>query len=201
MASTQRILDGAKALFMRYGVKSVTMDDISRDLGISKKTLYQVVDNKADLIRKIFFRFIKCEKDEMESIHARSTNAVEEIWNIGQYLTQLLSKIQPKTLYDLQKYYRESWTLIETLHKQHVSEMIQKNLKRGMNEGLYREELEAEIIAKLYVGKAFLITDEEMFPAREFERRKLVNTFFLYHMHGVVSPKGLKVLQSYISKN
>ena len=111
MELREKILLKVTELFMRYGVKSISMDDISSQLGISKKTLYQFVDNKKDLIQKVFERHIEEEMAAMKIIVNESENAVEEIVRIAQYVTQLLREMSPKTLYDLQKYYRSIWDL------------------------------------------------------------------------------------------
>ena len=181
-------------MFMRYGAKSVTMDDIARQMGISKKTLYQFVSNKAELVEKICHRHIEEEKEAIDLITKNSGNAIEEMLNIAQYITALLREMSPKALYDLQKYYRKSWALMESLHKEHVYQVIFNNLKRGIAEGLYRETLNADIIAKLYVGKSLLVVDEDMFPLNDYKKDTLFTEFINYHIRGIASSKGLKAL-------
>lgn len=180
---------------MRYGIKSVTMDDIARELGISKKTLYKFVENKADLIQKIFHEYIKCEKGEMDQILHASANAIEEIQNIGKYVIQQLRELAPTVLYDLQKYYRESWTLLQSLHQQYIYQVIKANLERGIKEGLYREDLDSDIIAKLYVGKTSLLVDEGLFPLKRYDKGSLFKEYIKYHVQGIASPKGLKLFK------
>ncbi len=191
------ILEKVHELFMKYGLKSVSMDDISRSLGISKKTLYQAVENKRDLIKEVFQKHIKEEEAAIGEIVATSKDAVDEIMGIARYVTALLREISPTTLYDMQKYYGDIWGMMEALHQVHIYETIKKNLDRGVAEGLYRKNLNADIIAKLYVGKTMLIVDEDVFPLKDYNKEKLYLEYVYYHLHGIALPKGLKLFEKY----
>ncbi len=197
MELREKILLKVTELFMRYGIKSISMDDISNQMGISKKTLYQFVDNKKDLIQKIFERHIKEELEAMKVIVNESENAVEEIVRIAQYVTQLLREMSPKTLYDLQKYYRSIWDMMEALHQQHIFAIIKKNIERGIKEDLYRGDLNPDIVAKLYVGKNSLIVDEKLFPLKDYNTEKLFKEHIKYHIYGIASKKGLRLLEKH----
>ena len=101
----EKIIQKAAEMFITLGFKSVTMDDIARELGISKKTLYQYVENKNDLIGQIFQERIKNEKQCMADIREEATDAVDEILRIARYVIQELRQMSPTTMYDLRKYY------------------------------------------------------------------------------------------------
>ena len=195
MELKQQILFKTLEMFMRYGIKSITMDDISRKLGISKKTLYRFVDNKGDLINKIFEIEMANEKETVTKITTESKDAIDEILGIAKYVTQQLREYSPTIMYDLQKYYRESWQKIEAYHTEYVYGVLKANLERGIKEGLYRNDLNPDIVAKLYVGKTLIVVDEEVFPLKEYNREKLYKEYITYHIHGVASPKGLEVLK------
>ena len=185
---------------MRYGIRSITMDDIARELGISKKTLYQYVENKSDLIEHIFQDRISCEKEIMEKIREESVDAVDEMLQVGRYFTRELRQISPTVMYDLQKYYRSTWKEMKTLHRQYVYQLIRENMERGIEQGLYREDMDPDIIAKLYVGKTFQIVDEELFPLQQYDLKKLFEEFISYHMHGIASTKGLERMRLHKEK-
>ncbi|MEM1321710.1 MAG: TetR/AcrR family transcriptional regulator [Bacteroidota bacterium] len=197
MESKQQLFTQVENLFMRYGIKSVTMDDVARSLGISKKTLYQFVENKADLLQKICHQHILEEKKAMDAIMMASKDAVHEILGIARYVTELLRKTSPTMVYDMRKYYRDTWQLMESLHQQHIYQVIKSNLERGISEGYYREGLNADIVAKLYVGKTSLVVDEALFPIREYNMEILFREYIRYHIHGVASKKGMKLLEKY----
>jgi len=179
---------------MRYGIKSITMDDIARELGISKKTLYQYVENKSDLIGQIFQQKISLEKQCMAEIHREATDAVDEILRIARYVIQELRQLSPTTMYDLRKYYRNTWRQMEALQQKYVYKLIRENLERGQAEGLYRSNLDVDIVAKLYVAKTSMVVDEDLFPSRQYNIEKLFEEYIMYHIHGIASAKGLALL-------
>lgn len=191
------ILEKVHELFMKYGLKSVSMDDISRRLGISKKTLYQCVENKRDLIKEVFQKHINEEEAAISEIVANSKDAVDEMIEIARFVTALLREVSPTTLYDMQKYYGDIWGMMEALHQDHIYTVIKTNLDRGIIEGLYRKDLNTDIIAKLYVGKTLLIVDEDVFPLKDYNKEKLYLEYVHYHLHGIALPKGLKLFEKY----
>ncbi len=198
MESKQRILTEVESMFMRYGLKSVTMDDISRSLGISKKTLYQHVENKADLINQVMLKHINDETAAIEEIHKKAENAIDEILKIAAYVAELLRGMSPTTLYDLKKYYWKSWKLVESLHLKQIYLVIKENLEWGKREGLYRDDIDTDILAKLYIGMSDIIVDDTLFSLTEYNRETLHGEFIRYHIHGIASKSGLKLLEKYI---
>lgn len=184
---------------MRYGIKSITMDDIARKLGISKKTLYEHISNKDELIKQIFECKVAEEKKMMAYYRDHSDDAIEEILRITEFVLHTLRKLSPTTVYDLQKYYRNTWKMMESLHHQHYYELIKDNLERGMKQGVYRSDMDADIIAKLYVGSSSFVTDEDWFPVRQYQLDELFLQHMTYHLHGIASPKGLALLERHMA--
>jgi AcrR family transcriptional regulator len=197
MELADKILFRAEKLFLRYGFKSITMDDLANELGISKKTLYQHIDNKSDLVDKITEQYILRQKISMDEVSKNAKDAIHEMLLIAKHVIQLLRRMQPTTMYDLKKYYRESWMKIDSFHMIHVYQMIKANILKGIKEGLYREQADADIIAKLYVGKTMILTDETMFPLRDYDREKLFREYIKYHIHGIASAKGIEIFKKY----
>ncbi len=196
----QKILSQAEALFMRVGIKSITMQDLSRELGISKKTLYQYVENKADLVLKIMYNHAEEEIKACTKITAESKNAIDEMLGIARYSLEQLREISPTLIYDMKKYYRKSWDVMERLHQEHAGGVIIENFKKGIEEGLYRDDFDMNIVSKLYVAQTFSLVEETIFPLRKYDRRHLMNEFIKYHLYGIVSPKGKKLLEKYLAK-
>ena len=193
----EEILTRTKELYMRYGIKSVTMDDVARELGISKKTLYQFVQNKEDLIKSIIEYYISNETECMQEISEGAADPIDQILTIARHAISMLRQMNPKTMYDLKKYYHQYFRMMDAFHLDFVYHKIKQNLLDGMQAGLYRKELDADIIAKLYVGKTMLLTDEDMFPAKDYNRDALFAEYIKYHLHGILSDQGLKKLKSY----
>lgn len=182
---------------MRYGIKSITMDDVAREMGISKKTLYQHVNSKTDLIERIIHQHIHEEKKCLSEIPGQAKDAIEEVLMIAQYVVKVLRSMRPTTMFDLKKYYRDCWNMMEDFQQGYMYNMIRANIEQGIQEGLYRDNLDSDIIAKLYVRKTMLLTDEIIFPMREYDRDKLFTEFIQYHLRGIVSEKGMKKLITY----
>jgi len=194
----KKIMAAIEQLFLRYGIKSVTMDDIARKLGMSKKTLYQYVDNKKDLVHKVMEQHIEIELEAMAQIRSTSIDAIDEMLGVSKYVTQVLREMSPTTVYDMHKYYRRTWDMVEAFHQKHIYEFIKINLEKGVEEGLYRKDFDPDIIAKFYVAKTLLVVDEEMFPLRNYSKENLFKAFLEYHIHGVASVKGLKKLEQHL---
>lgn len=199
MEQKQQILNSSFALFMRYGIKSVTMDDIAKEMGISKKTLYQHVRNKADLIEQIAQQHICEEKEVMDHILSTSSDALEEMLRIGKYVVDKLQAVSHTALYDLRKYYSSTWKQMETQMKQQVYSIISENLERGIRQGIYRAELKPDIIARLYIGKSMLISDDDWFDPETYSLASLQAAFINYHMHGITSAKGRQLLEKHLA--
>lgn len=195
--TSAEILEGAKKLYMRYGIKSITMDDVARELGISKKTLYQHVENKNDLVMKIIREHISNEKSCLGAIEGEARDPIEHMLLIARYVLQILREVRPAAMYDLQKYYREAWNIMDKFQQEHIYKTIKANLEAGIDQGLYRAEIDSDIIAKLYVGKTTVITDEELFPTREYDRDRLFSEYITYHLRGILSEEGLEKLKTY----
>lgn len=175
------------------------MDDISRKMGISKKTLYKYVDNKADLIQKVIHNHVESENLIMEEIKSEATNALDEISKIAKYIIGQLRQLSPTTLYDLQKYYKDAWLLIESLHRSRVYGIIKENIQRGIEEELYRNDINPDIIAKLYANMTVFLTDEKLFPSKDYQRDVLFKEFISYHIRGIASSKGLKQIKKLLN--
>lgn len=191
----QKILLESEELFLKYGVRSISMDDIAGKLGMSKKTLYNVFENKKDLINNVILNYIRREKEATEQILSNSEDAIDEILNIARHVLKFLRQMKPTTMYDLQKYYPESWRLIESLHLSYIESTINTNLKKGMKQGLYRKNMSTSIISKLYVAKTQILNDEKIFPNRDYKREELFMEFIKYHLHGIVSQLGFEKLE------
>lgn len=170
------------------------MDDISRKIGISKKTIYNFVATKDDLIANVLEKHLKDDETCINGILTSSKDAIDEMVNISHHVLQFLRNMTPSIIYDLQKYHPKSWQKIETIHFTFIEQTIYNNLIRGQKEGLYRDDLDPKIISKLYVFKTTLIVDQDKFSAEEFDRVKLFKEMIMYHLNAIVSDNGKSVI-------
>lgn len=195
MTQTENLLVTARDFFMQYGIKSVSMDDLSSKLGISKKTLYQVVENKEDLVMKVIENHIELQNEEMKVIQSKNLDAIQEMLMFARYIINLLKDLKPGVTYDLQKYYPLAWNKIQDMHTYTVDKIILSNIKKGIKEGVYRKNVTPDIISKLYVAMALQITDERLFPSKNYKMDSLIREFIAYHFYGIASLKGFKILE------
>lgn len=199
MEVSAKILDSAFNLFMKYGIKSVSMDDLARKLGISKKTIYGFVDNKKDLIEKVIRIHLRKDEADVTEIVNNSKDAIDEMLSICRYFISFLREMKPTIVFDLQKYYPSIWNIIESEHFSFIEKVIKANLIKGIESNLYRPEINTDIITKLYIIKSKELANEDIFPSKEYPKPESFEQFFIYHLYGVASEKGRKHLTTKIS--
>lgn len=182
-----RVIKLATELFMRYGLKSVSMDDISREAGISKKTLYQNIDNKQDLINQCLYNIILEDHKNIESIvNIKEYDALQQMIEIFKLAIKLLSSVKPTVIYDLQKYYKESWKIVENMHLKHMELIIVSNLLQGKNERVYRKTIDEEIVSRLFIQKMIAVTNDNIMRETNKPLPEILYQNLLYHLHGII---------------
>jgi AcrR family transcriptional regulator len=176
---------------MKFGIRSISMDDIARELGISKKTLYLYFTNKADLIAKIL------ELHEKESLHCfqdnagTDVNAIDELIEISRTISEDLKKYNPSALFDLNKYYPEIIKPFFERRKTAVRNFTAENLKRGIRQGLYRHDLDIEIVSQLYIKKLEGVHEFIFANNENYTFNKIFFVMFDNHIRGIANTQGL----------
>ena len=196
----KNILAKVRCLYMKYGIKSVTMDDVARELGISKKTLYQYVNDKNELVKKVVELELDEKAEGFTKMSCPGLNAVEEIFEVHKQVQQMLKDYNPSTEYDLRKYYPELYTQVVKVRRERVYSNIIANLNKGKSEGLYRSELDVEIIAKLQLSRVESAFDDKIFTQDELLSPKIFYEMFVYHIRGIANEKGLMVLEQKLNE-
>ena len=194
------LLLASTALFMRYGIKSLTMDDISRNLGISKKTLYQFVSDKKDLVKKGMKLMIDHEKEMIGTIINNSQNAIDELMGMTKCISSELGEIHPSVIFDIQKYYPQAWKIMEDHKMNFIYETMLANLKRGLKEGYYRENINPLIIANIYMGMVDNMLNPENPVNKTVSMNKLHLEIIRYHIKGIANEKGMLLLKKTLKK-
>ena len=195
MSNQDYILTKSTELFMKYGIKSLTIDDIAREFGMSKKTLYAHVENKSDLVYKSMQWHIEREECDFKEIVQNAGNAVEEMMMIVNNVTEHIKSLNTNIIFELQKFFPDTFVLFNEFREKHIRMAILSNLKRGVEEGFYREDLDVEIVSRIYVTNTFSFFDQNLFNAKSYQFIDLYREFMKYHLHGIVSAKGLKYIQ------
>lgn len=177
------------------------MDDVARELGISKKTLYELFIDKSDLVSKVLEFHIAKIRSVFEAEREDDNNAIDHLLEISQIITSFFKNFSPTIHYDLQKYYPEVFKSLFEYKRVHMFASVIANLKRGIKEGLYRSDINPELIAQLYVSRieAFLFADS--LNGREYTTNELFNEMFTYHLRGIASSKGVEYFEKKICLN
>ncbi|MBK7711062.1 MAG: TetR/AcrR family transcriptional regulator [Bacteroidales bacterium] len=196
----KNILLKVRELYTKYGIKSITMDDVAGELGISKKTLYQYITDKDDLVGKFTDNEIAMRQDEICKCFRENFNAIEELFEISIYMNKVMKAQNPATEHDLKKYYPHHYYRTVKIRRERIFNYILMNLKKGIEEGLYRTELNGEIIAKLYLSRLENIHLNDLFTVEEFTSAKLFSELLVYHVRGIATEKGIIVLENKIKE-
>ncbi len=184
------ILDEARMLLLRYGFKSMTMDDVAKGLRVSKKTLYQFVENKEDLVKQVMEYDCSKQRKKVKAVQGEGHDAIRESFEFGRYLISLLGEVHPSIHYDLEKYYPRAWDVFLRFKNEEVVGYVQDNLDRGIEEGLYRKDFDPGVIARIYTYRIDVVFHGGLFPPESYSFTRVYQEMFFYHMLGVVSDKG-----------
>jgi len=171
------------------------MDDLARQLGISKKTIYQLVHDKADLIDQVIELDMQMNKDFITDLDSSGRNAIEDLVTINERMHRQRRYLSPTFYYDLKKYYPELYRRWTTEKRGHLYQIIVANINKGKSEGLYRKELMGEVIASLYVSRMERMELEDTLHEQEAMSDSAIREVFIYHLHGICNRKGLDYLQ------
>ena len=190
----------ARDLFKRIGIRSVSMDDIARELGMSKKTLYQYVENKEQLVHLVMAQQT-CDDLDVLAVHRdEARDAIDELLRNSRYFIRLMRSISPTAMHDLQKYYPDIFHSRVKDHQKVLVQRVKDNLERGIREGIYREDIDAEVIAQLYVGMTALVMDRSVFPAHERPLSEILRQYTTYHFNGIVNEAGFERIKTYLAQ-
>lgn len=187
-------------LYSQYGIRSVTMDDVVSELGISKKTLYQYFIDKSELVKAVMDYDFETKKKEYLKCYDKQENAVAELINFFVVQLRMIMSHRPTLIYDLNKYYPEISNEFQAKKREQMLKGLLENLKRGKAEGLYRQEINEELIAKLNLVRVEGMMNSKIFKLEELMSKKFFKEAFTYHAYGIVSDKGRIILEQNIDK-
>ena len=192
------IILNASELFLNYGFKSITMDDIANHLGISKKTLYNHFQDKSQLVREIIRLRIAQDQAVCKSFALKSVNAIDELLHISKFVIESLSSINTTVFHDLKKSHPDAWKMLEDHRFGFVYNQFVKNLQRGIKEGLYREKIHKEIYAKLHIVNIDAIINGSIFPWPEFKFETVFLETFRIHIRAITNDAGLNYFKTHL---
>ena len=189
------LLENISVLFKKYGVKSVTMDDIAVESGISKKTLYQHLKNKDEVIDKVATYEFNKEIVELDKLYKEHKHAIDQLYSISKFIIKSNLFLNPSLIYSMEKYYHQTWEESINKRKEFILNLIDKNFQKGVKQGIYRRDINLSII-KLFYSFLLNIKSVEFFNDRtraNFD--DTFNTIFTYHIRGIANHEGIEYLE------
>ena len=198
MEVKEYIVEEADKLFCQYGFKSVTMDDIAKHLGMSKKTIYQHFSDKDELVNILIEAKLSMQSCEMKDHSVKADNAVHEIFLAISNLNDLLNNMNPKLFYDLQKYHPKAWLFFKNFKEKSLGESIYRNLERGINEGIYRKDIKKEILTTMRLDQVDLLFNQhDHYTKNIYTIAQVMIEITVHFLHGICNEKGLAQLKQY----
>ena len=201
MTKIAEICDRIQLLFQEYGIKSITMDDISHRLGCSKKTLYQHFSNRKELVLKVISSDMKKHEEAILKVIKENLHPIDEIVKLNLLATEKLKTIHPSAQYDLKKYYPKSWEIFDKKNKQLTYKVSLKNLEKGIKNGCYRKDINPEILSRIFSEKIDLIFNGIIFKTSNTTFTEVFKELINHHILGIVTQEGRSYYLNLQKKN
>ncbi|GBL36208.1 hypothetical protein EMGBS15_18030 [Filimonas sp.] len=176
------------------------MDDIARKIGVSKKTLYELFKDKDELVLECIKYMLSDNQYQTEQIFSNSKNAIDQIVNILVIMEKMVRGMNPVCYLDLQRYYPSAAKYLNEHKESFMFQCISDNLKQGIEEGLYREDIDIDIMARFRMESALIVFQHDLFPQETYDIVKVNTQIFAHYMYGIASCKGHKLIDTYLSK-
>ena len=192
-----RIIEKAHELFMRYGIRSVSMDDIALQLGMSKKTLYLHVADKDELVEGVLDMEVDQGQNKCINCSVSARDAVEEIILTMEQIVEQFRNMNPMVLYDLQKFHFRSFQKFLKYKNEFLYDVIRKNLERGIEEQLYRPEINVDVISRFRLETMMMAFNMDIFPPRKYNLAEVTREIIEHYLYGLSTLKGYKLILKY----
>lgn len=187
----QSIMEKTVELFYEFGIRNLNMDDISRSLGISKKTLYQYVKSKEDLIEKLFYYEQMKWDIEMSKLKMDEMNAIEILLQVSLKVFEEMGRFNPKLKFELKKYYEPIYQQFLVRKQNHIFKQISKNIEKGIAEGLYRTDVNIDLVAGLYVRNLVMMQNNDFCFVENITFEQVFQAMFENHIRAISTPEGI----------
>jgi len=197
----EKILEKATDMFLNLGFKSVTMDDLANEMGISKKTIYAHYDNKTELVEESTMYMFDIISNGIDLICDLQQNPIEELYEIKKFIMMNLKNEKSSPQYQLQKYYPKIHNVLRDKNFEVMQECVVRNVEKGIELGIYRQNLNIEFVSRIYFSGIHSIKDQKLFPLDKFPIITLMDDYLEYHLRGIVTPSGRKILNKIINSN
>ncbi|QJW92074.1 TetR/AcrR family transcriptional regulator [Spirosoma taeanense] len=196
----ERILAEAERLFWKYGVRLVTMEDIARQLGISKKTIYQHFNDKEQIIYQVIADKAVKNQSEVACMTTTASNPVEEILQVLNMMQKHAEQVSPNLLIDIKRHYPQAFALFRQYKEHQIMRSILENIQKGISQGLYRSDINPAILARLRVEQIELAFNSELFPTDQYTMHQIQHELIHHFVRGMLTEKGFATYNAYCPK-
>jgi len=197
----EKIIQKSTELFLTLGFKSVTMDDIASEMGISKKTIYVHFKNKTKLVEAVTFYLFDTICTGIDSICNTSKNPIEELYDIKMFVMQHLNNEKMSPQYQLKKYYPQIYEVLKNKQFEKMHKSVRESLVHGVNTKLFRDTIDLDFISRMYFTGMTGIKDNMFFPPENYTMDYLMESYLEYHLRAIVTKKGMTIRNNFITKN
>jgi AcrR family transcriptional regulator len=197
MEAKERIQAKAEELFMQYGIRSISMDDIAAQLGMSKKTLYQYFDDKDKLVDAVVEAELCTGQDNCTLCRQQSKDAVEEIIITMDQIAEQFRNMNPVVLYDLEKFHPVSYRKFLKHKNEFLLDVIRKNMERGIEEELFRPEINVDVMSRFRLESMMIAFNIMVFPPRRYKLVDVTQEIIEHYLYGLATLKGHKLILKY----
>ena len=197
MTHKEKIMSGAKELFSRYGIKNITMDEIAKQLGVSKKTIYQEFPDKDSLVHSLMQADMEIHHKRFEEIYNTSENVVDEVFTIMKKMTEMFSNCNPVMYYDLERYYPKTWKLLSDFKLKFILQNVERTIEKGKKDGLVRQDANTKILAHLRIEEITMAMSGQVFPHDKFNMLEVQLALTEHFLYGICTLKGHKLINKY----
>lgn len=194
------ILEKSIKIFLKFGFKSTTMDDIANKMAISKKTIYKYFKNKEQLVDESISFFHEAVHTDVTTICNKGFNAIEENFEIKKMFKDLLQNSSESPMFQLQKYYPKTFQKVMSDEFAMFKDCISQNIKKGIEEGLYRKNLNTNITTRFYFALVFSVHDSNLFTYENRTINQLEIDVLEYHTRAIATEKGIQILEKQLEK-
>ena len=177
--------------------KSITMDDVAKHLAMSKKTLYQHFKDKNDMVMKCCSHDLVNRECVFKDIASQAKDAIHEIMQMMKHMESMFTKMNPNLFYDMQKYHPAVWRMFREFKEGNMMKMIEENLHKGIQQGLYRKDIDIPVMARLRIEQVEMGFNPEIFPPGKYNLANVHFALFYHFLHGITTLKGHKLINKY----
>jgi AcrR family transcriptional regulator len=197
----QRIIDEAAVMFRTYGIRAVTMDMLANQMGISKRTIYEVFNDKEEILAAVLKWMTVRQREVIKKILSESENVIEAIFKLADMTIEHFKNMSPAFLMDMKKHHQDIMKKLEGMDDLPYVSSNEIIIERGIKEGVFRKDIDVKIINRCMQEVAKISNDKEIFPPDNYLSQDVIRNVYINYLRGICTQKGLDLIDYYEKKN